>query len=32
MGALAAAMALAAYGLYVWKMLAGEARPHPRRG
>jgi len=29
MGALAAAMALAAYGIYVWKTLHGEARPHP---
>ena len=29
MGALAAAMALVAYGIYVWQALAGEARPHP---
>jgi len=29
MGALAAAMAPLAYGIYVWKTLAGEARPHP---
>ena len=28
MGALAAAMAPLAYGIYVWKTLAGEARPH----
>ncbi len=29
MGALAAAMALVAYGIYVWQTLRGEARPHP---
>jgi hypothetical protein len=29
MGALAVAIALAAYGLYAWKSLRGEARPHP---
>jgi hypothetical protein len=29
MGALAAAMAVVAYGIYVWQTLRGEARPHP---
>jgi hypothetical protein len=29
MGALAVAMAVVAYALYVWKSLRGEARPHP---
>jgi hypothetical protein len=29
MGALAVLIAIAAYGIYVWKTLRGEARPHP---
>ena len=29
MGALAVLIAAAAYGIYVWKSLQGEARPHP---
>jgi hypothetical protein len=29
MGALAVAIALVAYGIYVWQTLRGEARPHP---
>ena len=29
MGALAVLIAIAAYGIYVWKTLRGDARPHP---
>jgi hypothetical protein len=29
MGALAVVITLAAYGIYVWQTLRGEARPHP---
>ena len=29
MGALAVGITLAAYGIYVWQTLRGEARPHP---
>jgi hypothetical protein len=29
MGALAVAITLVAYGIYVWQTLRGEARPHP---
>src|ERR1700761_6792469 len=29
MGALAAAIGLASYAIYVWQSLRGEARPHP---
>src|SRR5277367_5488154 len=29
MGALAVLIAVIAYGIYVWKSLRGEARPHP---
>jgi hypothetical protein len=29
MGALAVAITLATYGIYVWQTLRGEARPHP---
>ncbi len=29
MGALAVVIAIIAYGIYVWKSLRGEARPHP---
>ena len=29
MGALAVAITLVAYGIYVWQTLRGETRPHP---